>query len=165
MVIALIVAMDDNRLIGASNRLPWRIPADLTHFRKITMGKPILMGRKTFESIGKPLAGRRNIVISRNHSLRIPGAEVAHGLDEAIALVSEQDEVMVIGGAELYRQALPLAQRLYITRIHGEFEGDTWFPEIPTDLWRLADKKEHGADPRNPCRYGFYRYERVGSGG
>ena len=127
-MISLIVAHDENRVIGYENDMPWHLPGDLQYFKKTTMGKPVIMGRNTFESIGKPLPGRRNIIITRNASYVAEGAEIVSSLEEAIALVKDVEEIMIIGGQQIFDLALPLADRLYITHIHHAFKGDTYFP-------------------------------------
>ncbi|MBQ0138037.1 MAG: dihydrofolate reductase [Kurthia sp.] len=127
-MISLIVAHDKNHVIGLNNDMPWHLPGDLAYFKRMTMGKPIIMGRNTFESIGRALPGRRNIVITRNTNYTAEGAEVVHSLQEAINLVKDVEEIMIIGGQQIFTEALPLANRLYITEIDYEFEGDTYFP-------------------------------------
>ena len=161
MKLSLIVAMADNHVIGHNNRLPWHLPADLKHFRAITLGKPVLMGRKTWESIGRPLPGRTNIVITRNADYLAADCVVVHSLDEALRAAGSAGEVMVIGGAELYRQALLQADTLYLTLVHGEFEGDTRFPDWRPDDWRETARIDHGPDDRNPHAYSFITLERI----
>jgi dihydrofolate reductase len=151
--ISLIVARARNGVIGREGTLPWRLPEDLAHFKRTTMGQPIVMGRKTWESIGRPLPGRRNIVVSRQAGFMAPGAEVAPSLDAAIARCADAAEVFVIGGEQLYREALPRAQRLLVTEIDADFEGDTFFPQIDKRLWREA-AREHAA-PTGQRTYGF----------
>jgi dihydrofolate reductase len=161
MKLSLIAAMADNRVIGHENRLPWHLPADLQHFKAITLGKPVLMGRKTWESIGRPLPGRTNVVITRDASYQAEGCVVAHSLEEAVGAAGEALEVMVIGGAQLYRQALPLAETLYLTLVHAEFRGDTRFPAWRPEEWRETARIDHEADDRNPHAYSFITLERV----
>lgn len=161
MLIAAIAAMDRNRLIGDGDRLPWRLPADLRRFRALTMGKPIVMGRRTHESIGKPLPGRRNIVVSRNADYRAPGCEVAADLDQALDLCAGAAEVMIIGGAELYLQAMPRTRRLYLTLLHASFKGDTWFPDYHPSEWREIRREDHERDDESPCAYSFVDLERI----
>jgi dihydrofolate reductase len=158
--LSLIVAMDENRLIGARNQLPWHLPADLALFKRTTMGKPIVMGRKTFESIGRPLPGRRNIVITRDSAFQAPGCQICHGIDAALAICDAGDEVMLIGGASLYQQTLALASCMYITRIHHRFSGDTWFPEFSADSWSIEEKQDFAADENNPYPFSFVKYVR-----
>ncbi len=159
--ISLIWAMDKNRLIGADNGLPWRLPADMKWFREQTMGKPILMGRKTYESIGKPLPGRENLIMTRQQGLTIEGCRIVHSLDEARAAVPDADEIMVIGGSEIYSLLLPDADRLYCTVIHDLFEGDAWFPEFNKGEWEQTLCKFHDADDQNRYAYSFLIYERL----
>jgi len=161
MKISIVVAMDANGVIGRDNELPWHLPADLQHFKKTTMGKPILMGRKTWESIGRPLPGRTNIVITRDSDYQADGCVVVNSIDAAMAAAAEQDEVMVIGGAEFYRQVLPRADTLYLTRIHASFDGDTVFPELNAADWREVERSDQSADEKNPHDYSFIRLERV----
>jgi dihydrofolate reductase len=158
--LSLIVAMDDNRLIGSNNDLPWQMPADLAYFKRTTMGKPIIMGRKTFASIGRPLPGRRNIVITRDSGFSATGCEIANGIDAALSLCCEAEEVMLIGGASLYQQTFDRATQLYITRIHHSFEGDTWFPEIDLGLWKQETREDHEADQSNSYAYSFVKFVR-----
>jgi len=164
IMISLIWGQDENGLIGKDNALPWKLPADMQWFRKQTMGKPILMGRKTYESIGKPLPGRENIVITRQDA-DIPGCLVAHSVSEGVEvfenLHSEHDELMVMGGAEIYAQFLPEADRLYITEIHHAFEGDAWFPEFDRTGWLEAYREDHPADEANAYAYSFVILERM----
>ena len=135
-MISLIAALADNGVIGRDNGLPWHIPEDLKHFKTLTLGKPVIMGRKTFESIGKPLKGRSNIIVSRNKNLLIEGAEVVASLEEAMARAKEfGQEIMIIGGAQVYAEALPKAERLYLTFVHTKAEGDTFFPDFATADW------------------------------
>ncbi|HXH72555.1 MAG TPA: type 3 dihydrofolate reductase [Mariprofundaceae bacterium] len=160
-MLSLIWAMDDNRLIGRENRLPWHLPADLQWFKRNTLGKPILMGRKTFESIGRPLPGRANIVLSRQQGLAIDGCTVVTSLDEAKQMVPGAEEIMVIGGAEIYAALLPRADRLYVTEIHAAFEGDAWFPAFERSSWRETFREAHAADEKNPYAYDFVILERA----
>ncbi len=164
MKISIIVAMAANGVIGRDNGLPWYLPADLKHFKQTTMGKPILMGRKTWESIGRPLPGRTNIVITRDSAYSATGCVVVDSIEAAITAAGEQDEVMVIGGAELYRQVLPYTDTIYLTRIHETIDGDTRFPEIPDTEWHQLERVDHEADEKNPHDYSFIRLERVHPG-
>ena len=159
--LSLIVATDENRLIGSDNGLPWHLPADLAYFRRTTMGKAIVMGRKTFESIGRPLPGRRNIVVSRNPDFSAAGCEVVADIDEALAICAGDEEIMLIGGASLYRQTLPRADRLYLTLIHHAFDGDTWFPELDPEQWLEENRRDFDADDSNPYAYSFLDLNRV----
>jgi len=160
MVISLVVAMDRNRLIGTNKQLPWHLPADLRHFKEITMGKPILMGRKTWESIGRPLPGRINVVVTANPGFMAPGCIVMHSIEEALAAMGHHKELMVIGGADLYRQLLPRAERIYLTWVDHAFAGDTWFPELDKCDWKEVSRQDHGPDQKNPYPYSFIRLRR-----
>lgn len=160
MIIALIVAMDEARVIGKNNALPWHLPADLKHFKQLTMGKPIIMGRKTFESIGKPLPGRTNIIITRDTQYQVDNCRVVHSLKEAFSAAEGADEVMIIGGSQLFEQALPVAERIYLTEIHARFEGDTCFPELMQGEWREISRHTHAPDDRNHYPYSFIVLER-----
>jgi len=153
--LSLIWAMDENRLIGNNNALPWQLPADMQWFRQQTMGKPILMGRKTFDSIGKPLPGRENIVLTRQQGLTIEGCHVVTSLDEAKSVVADAEEIMVIGGAEIYAMLLPDAGHLYYTQIHHAFEGDAWFPEFDLNEWKVIHEEIHSADEKNRYSHTF----------
>ncbi|MDX1252093.1 MAG: type 3 dihydrofolate reductase [Gammaproteobacteria bacterium] len=155
MIISLIAAMADNRVIGIDNTLPWRLPADLKHFKKITLGKPILMGRKTYESIGKPLPERTNIIVTADRDYQAPGCVVVHSIDEALAACGNSEETMVIGGASFYEQLLPRADRLYLTLIHENFAGDAWFPAYDPAQWQEIERTDHQPDEANPYRYSF----------
>ncbi len=158
--LSIISGMDRNRLIGNNNALPWRLPADMAFFKQTTMGKPVLMGRKTWDSIGRPLPGRRNIVITRNPNFCAEGCETADSIEAALTLVDQHPEVIQMGGASLYEQAMPLADVLYITEIHHSFEGDAWFPEIDLNEWKEVQREEHCADKNNLYDYAFVKYLR-----
>ena len=158
--LSLIVAMDRNRLIGSENGLPWQLPADLAYFKRTTMGKPVVMGRRTYDSIGRALPGRRNIVVTRDPGFSARDCEPAGGIDEALELCADAGEIMLIGGASLYRQTLHRAACLYITRIHHDFEGDTWFPEFDESEWRLESRTDFEADESNPHAYSFLKFVR-----
>ena len=160
MKLSLIAAMDKNRLIGKDNALPWHLPADLKHFKKVTMDKPILMGRKTYDSIGRPLPGRKNIVLTRAANTQIEGVTVVNSLDEAIAAVADAEELMVIGGSSIYQLLLPEAERLYLSFVEGEFEGDAWFPEFDEDEWQITDDKTQAPDEKNAHACRFVTYEK-----
>ena len=155
MRLSIVVAMDDNHLIGKGNGLPWHLPADLAFFKEITTGHSVLMGRKTYDSIGKPLKNRRNIVITRTPDLSIPGCEVVDSIEEALSITQEEEEVMVIGGANLFTQLLPDASRLYITHIEGEFEGETYFPDYDENNWIEASCESHQPDEKNKYAHHF----------
>ena len=161
MNINLIVAVDKNSGIGKNNLLPWHLPADLKHFKMITSGHPIIMGRKTFDSIGKVLPHRRNIVISRQSDLIIPGAEVSSSLNKAIDLCKGEKDVFVIGGAQIFEQALPLASVLYLTVIHQDFNADVFFPKINMNEWIEEEKIRHEPDEKNLYSYSFIKYKKA----
>lgn len=161
MKINIIAAMAYNRLIGNKNQLLWHLPADLKHFKTLTMGKTIIMGRKTFESIGKALPGRINIVITRDSTFTAKDCLIAHSLEEAYQLCNKADEVFIIGGATIYQQALEHAHKMYITIVDGEFSGDCYFPEWAQQNWLLTNQEKHNADQNNPYNYSFYIYERL----
>lgn len=154
-LISLIAAMANNRVIGKDNQMPWHLPADLGHFKAITLGKPIIMGRKTYESIGRPLPGRKNIVISRDKSYKLEGCETASSLEEAITLVSEAEEIMIIGGGNLYAQALPHADKLYLTFIDLDVDGDTRFPKYEDLKLTEIKREKYLKDEKNPYDYQF----------
>jgi dihydrofolate reductase len=158
-IIALVWAMARNGVIGRDNALPWRLPADLQHFKALTTGHPVLMGRKTFESLGRPLPNRTNIVVTRDRNYAPPGARVAYSLDEALAMATAylpaDRQVFVIGGENLYTQMLPRAERLYVTLVDAEVDGDARFPTLDWQQWRELERREHPADDRNryACRF------------
>ena len=158
--ISLVVAIGENGAIGRGGNLPWRISTDLKYFRKVTMGKPMIMGRKTFESIGKPLPGRRNIVVTRDTNYHREGIEVVHGTDEALAVTADVPEVMVIGGAELFRTALPLAGRIHLTRVHGNIEGNVMWPALDTRQWEVIERERHESDDRHAYAMTFEVWEK-----
>ena len=153
--LSIIVAVDRNGLIGKDKQLPWHLPADLRHFKKITMGKPVIMGRKTFESIGKPLRGRVNIVLTRRAMVQGRGYTVVKSLDDAIEAAGPVGEVMIIGGAALYNETLPRVDRIYLTQVQAELEGDTWFPPLDESDWLVVQQAKHEADTHNPYDYVF----------
>jgi dihydrofolate reductase len=159
--VALVVAADEEGGIGRGGGLPWHLPADLKHFRTLTMGKPVIMGRRTWESIGRPLPGRRNIVVSRQPSVQAPGCEVVGSLAEALQRVDDAAEVCIIGGAEIYRLALPLADIIHLTRVHARVEADTFLPPLDPQEWRLRSREEHAADERHAYPYSFITLDRV----
>lgn len=165
--LAIIVAAAENGVIGRDNTMPWHLPGDLRHFKRMTMGKPIVMGRKTYESIGKPLPGRTSIVITRNGALQAPGVEVVSSVEEALMLgecIARRDgveEVVVIGGAEIYAAALPLADRIYLTEVHASIEGDAALPPIDWSQWREVSRERHAAEPAERYAYSFVYFERA----
>jgi dihydrofolate reductase len=160
MRISAICAMSENRVIGNHNQLPWHLPADLRHFKKITLGKPILLGRKTYESIGRPLPDRCNVVITRDVHFQAPGCLVVNSIEHALEAVAYSDEVFIIGGALLYHQTLSLIQRLYMTIIHQYFDGDAFFPEINLQEWSEIERVTCQADDNNPYSYSFIVLDR-----
>jgi dihydrofolate reductase len=161
-MISMIWAMDRNRLIGKNNAMPWRLPGESAYFRKTTMGHPILMGRKTFESLGsKPLKGRENIVLTRDSSYEAEGCTIIRSFEEALIRGRGEEEFFVIGGSEVYTRFLPYADRLYVTRIDHEFEGDAYFPVYNEAEWRLVSQENGVTDERNPYAYTFYIYDRI----
>lgn len=160
MIISAIVAMSENRVIGINNQLPWHLPADFQYFKKITMGKPIIMGRKTFESIGKVLPGRLNIIVTRDQNYHAENARVTHSLQDALSL-ADQNEMMVIGGAQLFKEALPKIHRLYLTLVHAHIEGDSFFPEINSQDWKEISREDHVKDEKNRYDYSFIVLEKI----
>jgi dihydrofolate reductase len=158
--VSIIVAMAKNRVIGANNTIPWRLPGELALFKRITMGHHIVMGRQTWESIGRLLPGRTSVIVTRNAAYRVPGAIVARSLDVALAACGNDPEVFVIGGAQLYAAALPLADRLYLTVVEADVPGDTLMPDFDLAQWQLASSEPHAADERNPHPYTLHVYER-----
>ena len=166
MRVSLIWAMADNGVIGLDNGLPWRLPVDMKHFMTTTLGKPVVMGRKTLESMKSPLPGRTNIVLTRDPSWQRDAVQVVRDLPAAMALAEQQglidgvDEAMVIGGAEIYALALPIAERLYVTRVHAQPAGDVYFPPIDLTAWRLLSQQQHPADERHSASCSIEVYER-----
>jgi dihydrofolate reductase len=156
----MIVAMANNNIIGRNNDMPWHLPADLAYFKKITLGKPIIMGRKTFESIGRPLPGRRNIVISRDDHYQAAGIDVVNSVEQALALVDGNDEIMVIGGGAIYSHCLAKAERLYVTHIDANIEGDTQFPDFYDGTWLKVNSERRLSDDKNIYSLDFCVYER-----
>ncbi len=162
MIISLIAAMDNNHLIGRENGLPWHLPADFAHFKQVTMGKPVVMGRKTYESIGRPLPGRLNIVISRS-GFMADGITVVDSIEAALQAVGNVEEVMIIGGANLYNQMIQQASRMYLTHVNADCEGDAWFPEINEDDWDVVSQQHHEADEKNNYDFTMVTYQRKNS--
>jgi len=159
--VSIIVAVSANGVIGREQGLPWHLPADLRRFKSVTMGHSMIMGRRTWESIGgRPLPGRPTIVVSRSRSFAAAGARVAHSLEEAVAMAAADDEVFVAGGEGIYRAALPIADRIYLTRLHADFEGDTLFPEFDPSDWVVVSEERHEPDEKNAYPYTFLVYER-----
>ncbi len=161
MIISIIAAMDLNRLIGNKNQLPWHLPADFAHFKNVTMGKPIIMGRKTFESIGKPLPGRTNIVLSRNPELQFEGVTCINKFSDVIAVVPDATEVMIIGGSAIYEMLMPKINRMYLTYVDAEFEGDAWFPTFDESQWFEKESVTRAADEKNLYGCRFVTLEKV----
>lgn len=161
--ISLVVAAAKNNVIGKDNQLLWRLPEDMKFFKNVTWGMPVVMGRKTFESLGKPLPGRKNIVITRQNNWTAEGTIAVKSLDDALFLVKNMDvkEVMVIGGGEIYQMAFEKAKRIYITRVDAEPEGDTYFPAIDPKVWKLVSQKDHEADEKHQFSYSFQVWERI----
>lgn len=155
MTLTIVVAMATNRAIGKENKLLWHLPADLKHFKSLTSGHTVIMGRKTYDSIGKPLPNRRNIVISRQQDLEIPGVEVVSCLEDATARCNTEDEVFIIGGAQIYAAALAVTGKLEITIVDGEFEADTFFPETDSAQWKEVSRTDFSADEKNQLNYTF----------
>jgi dihydrofolate reductase len=158
--VSLIVAMAKNRVIGVNNTLPWRLPADLKHFKALTMGHHIVMGRKTYESIGKPLPGRTSVVVTRNAGYSAPGVTAVNSLPAAISACGDDDEIFVIGGAELYLQAITLADRIYLTEIDADICGDAYFPEFNPAEWLETSRETHSQTEPQPLQYHFVVYHR-----
>jgi dihydrofolate reductase len=158
--LAIVAALSRNGVIGRDNRLPWHLPDDLRHFKRLTLGRPIVMGRRTFESLPGLLPDRTHVVVTRDRAFAAPGARVVHSFEEAIAAAGG-DEVLVVGGAELYAQALPHAQRLYLTLVEAEMSGDAHFPPIDWGEWREVAREEHGSDAKHAFPFAFVTLERV----
>ncbi|RLJ16919.1 type 3 dihydrofolate reductase [bacterium endosymbiont of Escarpia laminata] len=158
--ISLIWAMAENRVIGRNNQLPWHLSADLQHFKRLTLGKPIVMGRKTWESLPGLLPKRQHIVVTGNRDYRAEGALVVHSIDEAVAAAGDAQEIMIVGGGAFYAQMLPQADRLYLTLVHMEVEGDAWFPEFDLSAWREVRREDFSADEKNRFAYSFITLER-----
>jgi dihydrofolate reductase len=161
-VLSLLVAADENNLIGNQNKLPWHLPDDLKYFKNITWGMPIIMGRKTFESVGKPLPGRQNIVITRNPDWNHKGVDVVHDIEESINLAEKRNvlEVFIIGGAEIFKTSFKKAGRIYMTRIHHRFEGDAYFPPVDEKEWRLTKEIFRAPDEKNLYAHSFQVWEK-----
>lgn len=160
MIVSIVVAIAQNNAIGKNNQLLWHLPADLKHFKQITSGHTIIMGRKTYDSIGKPLPNRRNIVITRNTDLTIEGAEVVTTIDEALALCDKDEEVFIVGGAQIYEHALDKTDRIYLTVVHKDYDADTFFPELDMQTWKVINSEDHEPDEKNVVAYTFSTLER-----
>ena len=161
MLLTAVVAATENNVIGRDNGMPWHLPADLQHFKAVTLGKPVLMGRRTFEAIGRPLPGRRNLVLSRDRGYAAAGVETFSDLDAALAAAGDVAELMIIGGQAVYDLALPRVQRVHLTRLHMQLEGDAHFPDLPHEQWREVSRSaRRAADERNACDMTFLVLER-----
>jgi dihydrofolate reductase len=160
-LVTLVVAAADNGVIGRANALPWHLPDDLKRFKQLTLGKPIVMGRKTFESIGRPLPGRQNIVVTRDTNYQRDGVTVVHDVEAAVRAAGDVPEIMVIGGAELFQKFLPVAGRVHLTRVHGDIDGDVRWPELDGRQWRVVDRQPHDADERHAWRMTFEVWEKI----
>jgi dihydrofolate reductase len=163
MEISLVVAAATNNAIGKEGGMPWHLPNDLKHFKNVTWGMPVIMGRKTFDSLGKPLAGRKNIVITRQSGWKAEGAIAVKSIDDALFLVRESDvkEAMVIGGGEIFKTLFDKAKKIYMTRVEAEPEADTWFPAIEPNKWHLVSQQNHEADEKHNFKYSFQTWERI----
>ncbi len=161
-MISFIVAAAENNVIGKDNQLPWHLPSDMKYFKNQTWGMTVIMGRKSLESLGKPLQGRKNIVVTRNKDWKQEGTEVAHSINEAIDLAKETgvNEIFIIGGAEIFKEAMPVANRIYLTRIHHHFDGDAYFPEVSDAEWTLVQSRFCDADEKNQYPHTFQVWER-----
>lgn len=159
MTVTAVVAISENHVIGKDNKLLWYLPNDLKHFKNITSGHTIIMGRKTYDSVGKPLPRRRNIIITRQ-AITIEGCEVVNSIEAALALCADEDEVFIVGGAEIYRQAMNLTDRIYLTIVHQQFEGDSFFPEINKSVWHEVSREDYEPDEKNLLPYSFVTYEK-----
>ena len=158
--ISIIVAIGNNLVVGKDNKLPWNLPADLAHFKRETLGKPVIMGQRTFESIGKPLPGRTNVILTLDKTFCFPGCIVANSIDEALDKLKDFEEVMIIGGVSIYKQFLPLADRMYLTLIKGDFDGDAFFPEFDWADWEEKERIDNVPDKDNPYPYSFLILQR-----
>jgi len=160
VTISLIAAMAENRVIGRDSALPWHLPRDMRRFKELTTGHAVIMGRKTYDTLGKPLPNRRNVVITRNRSYGVPGVEVFHTLDDALCAVTAPDEVFIAGGAEIYALALPRVDRIYLTVVHAWLDGDTYFPGFTVGDWRLVEDIRYQSDEKHRYPYSFRLYQR-----
>ena len=160
MILSIIVAVAEKNVIGMDNQLIWHLPADLKYFKTLTMGSPIIMGRKTYESIGKPLPGRTSIIITANIDYKAEGCIVVHSLESALDAAKSSNEAFIIGGAEIYKQAIAVADKIYFTRVHAAFDGDVYFPEVNPEVWQLIDQKDNMPDEKNKYPYSFLTYIR-----
>ncbi len=161
-MISMIVATGKDRVIGQDNQMPWHLPADLAYFKKVTAGHTIVMGRKTFESIGRALPNRRNIVLTTSSSFEAEGCEVVHSIADILAIGENETELFIIGGSKLYEEMMPYADRLYITHIHHAFEGDRYFPDYNENEWTVVSREKGHRDEKNPYNYEFVVYDKKG---
>ena len=161
MNVTLIAAMAENRVIGKDNQLIWHFPEDLKHFKQLTSGHHVIMGRKTFESVGRPLPNRTNIIITRQSDYKAEGCLIAHSIEEALAMVKDDEMPFIVGGAEIYKQALAFADGIELTIIHGEYEGDSYFPEFDLSIWKLARGEKKEADAKHIHPYEFLTYKKI----
>jgi dihydrofolate reductase len=161
MILSIIVALSENNVVGINNQLPWHLSADLKRVKALTMGHHLIMGRKTYESIGKPLPGRTNVIITRNKNFNAEGCVVVSSLTEAFEKAKDDNEAFVFGGGEIFREALPKVNKIYMTRIHQHFEGDTRFPELNPKEWREISRQDYNADEKNNYSYSFIDLERI----
>ena len=159
MITTIVVAISENHVIGKDNKLLWHQPADLKHFKDITNGHTVIMGRKTYNSVGKPLPKRRNIIITRK-TITIEGCEVVNSIEAALALCKSEQEVFIVGGAEIYKQAMHLTDRIYLTIMHQDFDGDSFFPDLDKNVWKEVHREDYEADDKNPLAYSFITLER-----
>lgn len=160
MIVSCILAVSENGVIGRAGDLPWHLPADLRRFKALTMGHPIVMGRRTYESVGRLLPGRTTVVLSRDPGYEVEGAVMARSLDDALERLSGEEEVFIVGGEAVFREALPRARRLHLTRVHARVEGDVFFPEDELERWELRSDEPHPADEEHRHPYSFRVYER-----
>ena len=160
MIVSDVVAISENHVIGKDNKLLWYLPNDLKHFKVITTDHTIIMGRKTYDSVGKPLPKRRNIIVTRQ-DITIEGCEVVNSIEAALALCANEEEVFIVGGAEIYKLAMPLTNRIYLTIVHKKFDGDSFFPEINKQEWKEVSREDHQPDEKNSLPYSFVTLERV----
>jgi dihydrofolate reductase len=159
MIVTIVVAISENNAIGKNNQLLWYLPADLKHFKNITTGHTVIMGRKTYDSVGKPLPNRRNIIITRQ-DITIEGCEVVKSIEDALALSTGEEEVFIVGGAEIYKQSIHLTNRIYLTIVHQKFDADSFFPEINYDEWQQTEREDRQPDEKNKLPYSFITLER-----
>jgi len=161
VIVSIVAALAENGIIGRGDGLPWRLPADMRHFKELTVGHAVVMGRRTFDTLPRPLRDRRNVVVTRDLGYQRTDAEVVHSIEDALQLLSGEEEVFIAGGGEIYRLALPYATRLYLTVVHAAVDGDTRFPDLNLDEWKLAENVRHEADDRHAIPFSFVLYERV----